>query len=50
MRSYNRVLKYLIFSFGDVAQLVERLLRMQEVSGSNPLISTNILRNSLVEV
>jgi hypothetical protein len=25
---------------GDVAQLEERLLRMQEVRGSNPLIST----------
>ncbi len=27
---------------GDVAQRVERLLRMQEAGGSNPPLSTNI--------
>ena len=27
---------------GDVAQLVEHLVRNQKVSGSNPLISTNL--------
>ena len=26
---------------GDMAQLVERLVRNEEASGSNPLISTN---------
>ena len=28
--------------FGDMAQLVERLVRNEEASGSNPLISTII--------
>ena len=27
-------------TFGDMAQLVERLVRNEEASGSNPLIST----------
>lgn len=30
-------------SYGGVAHLVERLLRMQEVRGSIPLISTNLI-------
>ena len=33
--------KYIIGNaFGDMAQLVERLVRNEEASGSNPLIST----------
>ena len=28
------------YVFGDMAQLVERLVRNEEASGSNPLIST----------
>ena len=33
-------------SFGGIAQLVERLHGMQEVSGSIPLTSTKILKDS----
>ena len=33
--------RYIIsFTQGDMAQLVERLVRNEEASGSNPLIST----------
>lgn len=35
----------IIKSCGDVAQLEERLLRMQEVRGSNPLISTTPVKS-----
>ena len=38
MNEYYYVMKTLK-TFGDVAQLVERLSRSQKVSGSNPLIS-----------
>ena len=31
--------------FGDMAQLVERLVRNEEASGSNPLISTKLNLN-----
>ena len=34
---------YILLGAGDVAQLGERLLRMQEVGGSNPLISKSRL-------
>ena len=33
-------------NYGDIAQLVARLLRMQKVRGSNPLISTKKSRSS----
>ena len=37
----NEKEKYIIGNvFGDMAQLVERLVRNEEASGSNPLIST----------
>ena len=32
---------------GGMAQLVERLVRIEEASGSNPLISTKTLKNRL---
>ena len=39
----NKKEKYIIVNVcGDMAQLVERLVRNEEASGSNPLISTNI--------
>ena len=37
----NTFIRYIIINvFGDMAQLVERLVRNEEASGSNPLIST----------
>ena len=37
----NKKEKYIIVNVcGDMAQLVERLVRNEEASGSNPLIST----------
>ncbi len=36
----NFIKLYLLFRFGELAQLVERLHGMQEVSGSRPLFST----------
>ena len=40
-RSHKAIVKFDYFLMrGDVAQLGERLLRMQEVRGSIPLIST----------
>ena len=36
-------------SFGGIAQLVERLHGMQEVSGSIPLTSTKILKSLTFE-
>ena len=44
-----RVQPAIIKTRGDVAQLEERLLRMQEVRGSSPLIST-MNRKELQEV
>ena len=39
----NKKEKYIIVNVcGDMAQLVERLVRNEEASGSNPLISTNM--------
>ena len=39
----NKKEKYIIVNVcGDMAQLVERLVRNEEASGSNPLISTNL--------
>jgi hypothetical protein len=37
---YNSVRLYICTPIGELAQLVERLHGMQEVSGSNPLFST----------
>ncbi len=34
---------YICNPFGELAQLVERLHGMQEVSGSNPLFSTILI-------
>ena len=36
-------------SFGGIAQLVERLVRNEEASGSNPLISTKSLTNRFIK-
>ena len=35
-------------SYGGIAQLVERLLCKQDVSGSSPLTSTNATESSLI--
>ena len=48
-------LRYTVLVLGGLAQLVERLLCKQDVSGSSPLTSTNVrsqikCRNSQISV
>ena len=45
----NRIaINYICNPQGELAQLVERLHGMQEVSGSNPLFSTSMIKSSAV--